>query len=201
VLPWARQAVSDLKTFYANSPELQSCLPDSSVDQTAWSQFMAKNADTWNALVSKIHFYKSSSDRCVYVNDMQTLHVELFPCPECKIAAFPSMKALKSHMRTKHRLRCPMRLYANSDTKCQSCETVYSSRLRLLAHLTDSRGPGCRDWCLQHGTKITIERMRSLDEFDAQARRKTHKAGLTQPRSRGPAITADGKFFGRHQVG
>eukprot|EP00973_Karenia_brevis_P028821 3974320-Karenia_brevis.AAC.1 len=88
------------------------------------------------------------------------------PCP-----AFATAKALASHQRVVHGVRSPMRAFADAHGECPVCKSKYGTRLRLLAHLSDSRRPRCRNDLLsgQYPT-LTDERIKELDAIDRVAR-------------------------------
>ena len=115
---------------------------------------------------------KSPVDNMVPVARNFACHI----CGEC----FATGKALASHMRTKHFCRQIIRLYCGADLKCQSCHSGYANRQRLLAHLTDSRRPNCRDWVLQFGRRINQGDCDRLDEID----RRMMAAARTQGHTR-----------------
>ena len=122
--------------------------------------------------------------------------VASYSCTHCSDRAFGTRQALQTHMRVKHGVRNIMRLYASHDCKCQACHTVFSTRLRLLAHL-NRQANQCGEWVLTNCAPLPDEEVAALDEIDALARRSAHKAGLKHPKSRGPAVKADGRRVGR----
>eukprot|EP00959_Pyramimonas_sp_CCMP1952_P265213 5545981-Pyramimonas_sp.AAC.1 len=72
-----------------------------------------------------------------------------FACPGCANdgvvdpPAFHSQKALLSHRRAKHSFRCDARFYIDSFGVRPVCKTVFSSRFRAIAHLSDPRRTNC----------------------------------------------------------
>jgi hypothetical protein len=90
-----------------------------------------------------------------------------------------------------------MRRFANGDGVCQCCASVFSTRLRLIAHLSDARRPACRDWILLNGTPLDEVRVSDLDASDRKSRSEARKLGLTQPKSAQPAVNSHGKQIGR----
>ena len=119
----------------------------------------------------------------------------LCPAPH---PAFRSSKALETHKRVVHGCRSNMRYYAPGSGICSSCGTNFNSRLRLLAHLVDSRRPKCRDRILQsHSPKLSEAEVSRLDELDRKLRRDARRAGHTHVLASGPATRADGTVVGR----
>ena len=108
-------------------------------------------------------------------------------CGECQVG-FPTQRALKMHCRVVHSLRCVPKAYAPGSGQCMLCLKVFSTRLRLIAHLTETRqrGPiapcGLRLGCV---APLPAREVARLDELDREARRAARRKGLTQPRSRG----------------
>ena len=112
--------------------------------------------------------------------------------------AFATPKALASHMRTVHKIRTPMRAYADSNGVCPACATTFCSRLRLLAHLCDSRRPRCRNYILGSGLPtLSAERVAKLDSEDREARRLAKRQGHTTVLAKAAAVKADGRRTGR----
>ena len=119
-------------------------------------------------------------------------------CPHPR-PAFCTMKALSSHNRAKHGQKNEMRYYVNSSGMCPVCNNMYHTRLRVLAHLCDSRRARCRS-AIQQGrheaSRLSSEQVIVLDSFDNQARTDARKAGHTHPIAQVTARTADGKRTG-----
>ena len=111
-------------------------------------------------------------------------------------AALASSKALKSHMRVKHGVLSPQRLFAGSDGKCASCSTAVGSRLRLLAHLSDTRRTAC--WTHVHLLRpMRVSACAVLDAADTMSRRRAWKIGHSHAIAHGAAIRSNGRPKGR----
>ena len=156
---------------------------------------MKENAEEWDRIVPEVHFLHSACDKHLAENDSDLVHA--FRCDLCVDCTFASERALKAHKRAKHQVRTEIRFFADEDGQCQCCRTAFSSRLRLVAHLSDARRPSCREWMFVHGSKLDETRVAELDELDKAARNTARAGGLTQPLSRGPAYSARGKILGR----
>ena len=123
-------------------------------------------------------------------------------CSMC-VKAFCSSKALKSHRRVVHCERSVMRYYAHTDGICPVCRACFNTRLRLLAHLDDSRRTRCHDIILADDActyaRLSDSLVDTLDEIDGEARKAARKQGHTHPIASGSATTADGKKIGHVQ--
>eukprot|EP00959_Pyramimonas_sp_CCMP1952_P423052 8861964-Pyramimonas_sp.AAC.1 len=56
------------------------------------------------------------------------------------------------------------------DSKCPACGTDFAQRLRLIAHVSDSRRPKCRDWILSRCPRLPDSEVAKLDEVDREQR-------------------------------
>ena len=110
--------------------------------------------------------------------------------------AFTTGRGLQSHQRAKHGARLQIRCYL-SGSKCPACGTEFVQRLRLIAHVSDSRRPRCRDWLLSHCPRLPDAEVAKLDEVDRELRRSAQRAGHSHNLAVAPARTASGKVTGR----
>lgn len=149
---------------------------------------MVENPSEWNEAVRTIHFADSTCDREAA---QDAVAVDQFPCTECT-QRFSTRKGLLSHLRAAHSINTVMRYSAGADRKCQCCQTVYSLRTRLIAHLTDYRRPKCHDWVLQHGSRLSESVVQPLDAADRELRSVQRRAGRTNVLSTGPAVLTAG---------
>ena len=113
----------------------------------------------------------------------------------CHIAAFATAKARDQHLRIQHGVRCLQRSFAPASAVCPVCGTQFGSRLRLLAHLCDSRRTTC--WYTIRGNPIQYPplpaaQVAELDEADILRRRSAQQLGYSHALARGPARRADG---------
>ena len=117
-------------------------------------------------------------------------------CPHSQVSWFSNSRALQMHQRRVHGVRSILRLFAGADNTCQACSTTFSTRLRLMAHMADSRRVRCREWLFAHGVRISTEQCAQLDAVDLDQRRQANRAGHTQPLSIGPAVSRTGRTMG-----
>ena len=68
------------------------------------------------------------------------------PCVTCG-ARFRGSRALLQHQRTAHGRRCVAKNFAPAHGQCPVCRVVFSTRLRLVAHLTETGVRGSREFC------------------------------------------------------
>ena len=122
-------------------------------------------------------------------------------CPLCpqsaEVKLFATPKALQAHQRVKHGIRSPMRLFADESGECRVCGTQFGTRLRLLAHLCDSRRPKCRDVCLSGSIPpIAADEVGRLDLIDRDLKRSAARCGHTPVLATGAARRKDGRVIG-----
>jgi len=67
---------------------------------------------------------------------------------------------------------------------------------RLIAHVSDPRGPKCRDWVLSHCPRLPDAEVAKLDEVDRELRRSAQRASHSHHLAVAPARTASGKVTG-----
>ena len=89
-----------------------------------------------------------------------------------------------------HKKRTLAKHWAPGSGTCCVCGVKFSTRHRLIAHLSDGRSrwgkPPCRA-SLGRFKPIVGGEVTRLDELDRQARRKARRTGRTQPQSAGLA--------------
>ena len=162
---------------------------------------MLREKGEWSGIIEACNYVDSVLD--TPVAESNSPEVRPFVCLLCSDSrpAFPSHKALASHQRTSHGVRSPMRAFAEADGLCPICKTCFNSRLRLLAHLSDTRRPKCRDKLLS-GTvpPLSHKRIAVLDELDKVTRRNAQRLGQTHPVAIGSAVRANGKRIGHVQA-
>ena len=114
-----------------------------------------------------------------------------FRCRTCS-ATFACARALQSHIRRQHGVINSFAPFLDASGTCPVCRLSFSSRTRLLAHVTDMRRRGkrkilCRD-ILGAGVvaPLSIAEQAKCAEQDRTARRVALKRGHTQPRSSRP---------------
>ena len=182
--------------------EVASCrhLPPPREAPAAWYDFMLDEA-MWSDAVKTLFFVGSVCDR--QASSPETC-IRQWTCAVCSVngisPCFQSAKALAMHCRIKHGVKNPMRFFVDSDGVCPCCKTNFQTRLRCLAHLSDTRRPKCRDEILPGAMPpLTIEAVRRLDDIDRNEQRKAWRSGHSQPLATTPAVTATGRLTGRVQ--
>jgi hypothetical protein len=101
-------------------------------------------------------------------------------------------------MRTKHKVLCEFPYFVDATGTCPICKTVYNSRIRCLAHISDKRRPKCADE-LRKGRvhKLSEATVQKLDAADREQRRLAQRQGRSHPIAQLPATTRTGKVVGR----
>ena len=179
-------------------PRVSAILPEPNEQPEAWWAYMQNETESWEHIVGEVHFLQSSCDTRASSVNAQPLGA--FICNQCQGGCtFASDKALRAHMRAEHKTQTEMRYYAGGDAICQCCRTTFSSRLRLIAHISDARGPTCRQRLLCSGVVLPVEEVVRLDTSDREARRVARAAGHTQPISSKAATKINGKAVGTAQ--
>ena len=175
---------------------LCSRLPDPELHAEEWISFILDCPMRWKSVVNSVHFFDSVCDPTP-----RSASCHLFKqlcCQQCA-AAFASERALQSHIRRKHGIRCLQRLYIDENGQCPVCGTLFHTRLRCLAHLCDKRRTKCWDQ-LRGNTdsfaSLPVDRVIALDAADRTAKREPLKAGHTHVLAQGSAVTAAGKRIG-----
>ena len=123
--------------------------------------------------------------------------IQQHQCEECA-TSFSTHKALQTHMRRKHGVRCLQRFFVDNEGLCPVCGILFHSRLRCLAHLCDSRRTMCWSQILASPSnyqKLSFERL-ALDETDRILKREAYRAGHSHVIACKTAATAQGKQTG-----
>ena len=186
-LPWVSLLIGDLESLRAAFPNRLSELGSPEQCPEAWADFVSKYPRQWKEIVCDWVSSESVCDSRKHPPDcLPALHI----CGQCQ-HSFESVRALRTHQRFAHKQRSSRKAYAGEDGKCQICSVVFSTRLRLIAHLTDTRRRGQRSPCglqLHLCDPLSPAEVERLDLLDTESRRKARRAGLTQPRSQGMVI-------------
>ena len=164
----------------------------------SWAVFIQNSGDDWNRIVDALVYTESKLDREV---PLPTSIPNTWVCQVCTVHAFPTRKALSAHQRTKHGMKSPMRFGADATGVCPVCLTSFSSRIRLLYHLTDGRRTKCGD-AIEAGTypELSQSRVDELDESDRLETRGVYREGRTQVKSKGQAFASSGRLVSRVSV-
>ena len=154
----------------------------------------------WESAVQSIFLITSGSDK-QSISSSNNINsginlINMHICLECEPHAqgvrtcFSTSRALESHMRAKHKTLCEFRCYVNADGKCPVCATVFNSRIRCIAHLSDRRRTKCSD-IISEGQirKLADATVARLDLLDRESRRLAQRAGHSHDCS-GPSYTA-----------
>ena len=161
-------------------------MPDPRMNFAPCCDLMVAHTGAWRRLVAMLVVHTSSTD---VARDSRTAvpadaarALRLLPCPRCT-ACFPTTRALAQHERIKHGVRSEWRLYVGTGCMCHCCKTVFSTRLRATAHLSDPRrNRKCRQYVLDGlATPVPPDELNALDDADRFARRSAQQAGLTMP--------------------
>ena len=197
-LPWVQLVLEDLQCLWRMSA-LCSGLPDPSESFAPWVQFIAESPARWSHSVNCIFFVESVCDLGTPVLPPTSSPIASFKCDLCN-CAFASDRALRSHRRAKHGTRVSQRLYCLADGTCQVCGTRYRSRLRLLAHLCDSRRTRCWEAiCARPASyvKLSDSECSRLDSIDNDLRHEARRCGHSHAPAVGQAFASTGRAVGR----
>jgi hypothetical protein len=195
-LPWVVLILNDMRTLQKVSTHLAE-LPDPADDAHAWSQLILAEEQKWRDAVAALRYCESACDRCktTPANNEGGLQVCVtFSCdlcersPEGEVRTFATARALKSHQRTLHGVRIPMRYYVEADGVCPSCGKDFHTRLRCMRHLSGALQGGCWQKILAARTpKLSEARVRVLDAEDCADRKRALRSGHTHPLAELPA--------------
>ena len=90
------------------------------------------------------------------------------------------------------------RFYVKADGVCLVCKTIYNTRIRCLAHLSDKRRQKCANALREGGfVKLSDATVQKLDEADREERRLAQRQGHSHPFATAAARTCKGKVVGR----
>eukprot|EP00973_Karenia_brevis_P064871 9009635-Karenia_brevis.AAC.1 len=113
-------------------------------------------------------------------------------CTQCD-AEFHSARALQSHTRARHNERSPFLQYISSSGVCPICQQVFSTRLRLLAHVSEKRCRGrkkvtCGQLILAGVVDpLPEDQVEAANANDRKLRRAAQRKGSSQPKTLAPA--------------
>ena len=125
--------------------------------------------------VSITFVHESRCDRVFTPSSSVTVHFSI----TCSLS-FATSKALASYSRMKHGTRTPARVFADKDGHCRACDTVFCSRTRLIANLTDARRPKCLKWLTDNFSSLPDHVIAQLDVDDKKSRRGVISNGFSQ---------------------
>ena len=200
-MPWVRLIRNDLERLYKCNRDKLMDLGSPLENPDAWNVFISSYPAAWKQYVSKLDMdftemdgsSRKSKTVCLPLADAK------FSCKICAAAGqptcFTTSKALLSHERQKHRMRNPLRVYLGAACICPACKVQYSTRTRLLAHVSEKRRRGKASTCheaLLSGMydRLDDNEVQKLDDIDRQLRSAARKSGHTQPLAIAPAKRA-----------
>ena len=160
---------------------------------------MIEQLHKWHQSADEIFFTDSALD--THMSESSKAGVAPFVCFECpQHPAFVSQKALLQHRRIRHNYRDPIVAYVDGSGICPACGTNFQSRLRCLAHLSDTRRTRCRDTILAGSFPTsTVKQLAAREELDRVARRTAQQNGRSHAIASFSAVTASGKKIGHVQ--
>jgi len=102
------------------------------------------------------------------------------------------------HRRKKHDYALLVKRYIDGSGICPACKLNLRERHRVVAHVSDSRRPMCRDTILSSGAPpLDPSKFEELEELYRTQVREAKKRGRSHPEAHGSAVRADGKRVGR----
>ena len=166
--------------------------------------FICDELGKWKTGVNSVFFYSSVCDRDYGRTDTEVVLVSPpISCPQC-CESFPTSKAMLAHSRRVHGSRIPQRFYATGSGDCPVCNSCFLTRLRLLAHLSDSRLARQQCWTDILANPLEYEKLDEstvlhLDAKDREAKRLARHQGHSHVRAVGQARSGEGKHVGHVQ--
>ena len=122
-------------------------------------------------------------------------------CAQCSpVVKFSTDKVLQSHRRSKHGVRSYVPQYIDDSGICPICRTKFGSRIRVVAHLSDSRRVKCSSRILAgECPPLSVEVVTALNVRDRELKRSALRDGHTHAIAAGAATDAQGRTVGRVQ--
>ena len=185
---WTAQVLKDLRCLWRDKHNKLAELGDPLLAGDSWSRFICDHPREWKEIVKT-----------------WTTTVDAFDCTNAAICrsrgdsehvacrcglVLKSARALAMHERMKHAAGSTVKAWAGATGVCCVCGTQLSTRLRLIAHLSDRRIRGNRQPCcslLHRFPQVEAAEQHRLDELDKLARSAARRRGNTQPLSAAPA--------------
>ena len=189
-LPWTNMVRDDLNCFYKDCFSKVGSLGAPCDNPERWSEFILRYPRQWKLLVRSWSQAKWSQDQSRKKAKDKNSFGGFFKCTVCSYAA-DSQRALDMHSRVAHGKRCEIRRWAADSGICVVCQTTFSTRLRLIGHLTESRIRAGRQPCRQElhlYPQLPDEEIARLDAIDREARLKARRQGHTQPLSQAQCV-------------
>jgi hypothetical protein len=197
-MPWAKQLHDDMLYMYEHS-EISKMVtpPGHKYANDTWCHCMQHERREYAHCIAQIFYCESALD--THASDAPTALSNTHVCMLCRPACvFASKKALDSHSRSKHNATSQIPVYIDNSGVCPACRTSFCSRIRVVAHLSDSRRPKCRDRVLAgEFPRIAHDLFLKLQEQDRIMKRLALREGHTHVIASGSATKLDGKTIGR----
>ena len=157
---------------------------------------MTSSTERWRSVVDACDYVGSmlytSAARSVQPPEYCSCNICVAPAP-----CFSSPKALASHMRIKHRMRSRVKRDIDDSGVCQISKTMFVTRIRVIAYLSDVRRPKCRSHMLRSELPLApLHKCTRLKTRDKDKRRNAIRQGHTHPIASGSARTVVGKRIG-----
>ena len=189
-LPWVRLIRSDLQRISKLCAAKLSDLGHPLIDPDKWASFIVKFPGEWKQLVKSCSITTMEMDRPLK-KDKLAAEAPLASRYRCNVfeATFPTQKGLDAHARAKHLARSDMSRFIGKSLTCPVCYGTFSSRPRLLAHVSEKRNRGLRRFsCHQVYCSGLVQPVCHLEftealESDKHIRTAAKRSGHTTPLS------------------
>ena len=183
---WAKLVCDDLVAMHAALPFETAELGDPRAHPEKWFAAARNHPNMWKELVSLVVVCESVCDR----KSLPHAEASDIVCVVCN-QHFKSERAASMHRRVVHGESCKAKCFAPQSGQCPICGIRFSTRLRLIAHLTEKRFRSGKAPCGQelHKCKpLDPAEVARLDDLDRQARQQARRQGRTQPRTTCPPL-------------
>ena len=143
----------------------------------------------WSRVVSNLFYMTSKSDRRTNGAHVAASENQAFTCVQCNVS-FSSCRALRLHMRAKHKVCNPIMRFLDDSGICPVCKNSYSTRWRCYKHIADTRRTKCSERLVEgekagpHEAPNKVEQVHMFANLGVQIFRELdhedRKAGETQ---------------------
>ena len=203
LLPWVQQVVKDLCFVRDSSDMMKSLLPDPAIDSSPWFQLMHDDPEEWQSVCKRVEYSYSIFDDCKDVPSTAPAAARPHVCQICSdatSASFPTAQGLAQHMRIKHKQRSSVHNFVDDSGVCPDCASNFVSRIRVIAHLSDTRPSRCRcrNVVLTGDVvpELSPEIVDKLNSRDRELKKQALRGGHTHALAAGSARTAAGRRVG-----
>lgn len=187
-MSWIAAIRDDLQELARRLPEKLASLGDPVENAADWQTLIERYPAEWSSLVD-LAFARPpvvADEPCVPKARAGAVNLE-FVCRTCS-AAFATGKARAQHERVKHKRRTYAEDFVGKEPVCPVCAKVFADRLRVVAHLSDTRvrakhgRPSCTQLLLSGGyPKIQAEVLEAERSLNKAARTQARRQGHTRP--------------------